>query len=70
MSETKRNFIQPFRNKNISLILKKNGCKPEKKQSFKKLTCKFLIDYCGQSSSDNLCIKLLTLKLKKNLFIN
>ena len=31
MSETKQNFIQPFRNKNISLILKKNGFKPEKK---------------------------------------
>ena len=38
--------------------IRNNGFKPEKKQILKKFTCKFSIDYCDQSLSDNLYIKL------------
>ena len=33
--------------------IRNNGFKAEKKQFFKKFTCKFLIDYCDQSSSSD-----------------
>ena len=60
-------FITTLKNKIYKFDLRNKGLKPEKKQFFKKLFCKFSIDYCdksssycAQSSSDNLYIKLLT----------
>ena len=42
--------------------IKDNGFKSKKKQFFFLITCKFLMDYFDQSSSDNLYIELLTYK--------
>ena len=38
---------------NSNFYIRNNKCKPEKKQFFKKFTCKFSIDCCDQTSSEN-----------------